>query len=280
VLLKRSNQIPLVKAFDPKHPSDTTDRNDSFLEQNEIDALPRKAKKLVVLTGSQLENPCQSSVQIPLQRETSMKVPNKRKPKPQLEPWAAPFMAYPEQNKVVGPATLLLGSGIPNAGIEVWSSDEKQLHAKGKINKNGRWAFSTSGDLSLGTCVIKARQTYEDVDSVWTDDRTFEVDVEAAGNVPAIAEPREGQELGKTVILKGDVPVPHGMVDLFDLIQQKWITYALVDENGQWTANEAVVFPAGKQQVSAIHRVGGKISDWARVRTFTVTATRQGKHSA
>lgn len=270
---------PVVRAFDPKQPCRTTDRNDSFLEENEIIHQSKKAKKLVVLTGSKLENPCQSSVQIRLQRETFMKVPNKRKPKPQREPWAAPFIAYPERNKVVGPATLFLGSGIPEATVEVWSSDGKQLHAHGKINQNGRWALSASGDLSPGPSVIKARQTYENIDSVWSDDRAFKVEVEAGDKVPAIAEPREGQELDKAVTLKGDVSAPHGMVDLFDLIQQKWITYAPVDQKGQWTTDQAVVFSAGKQQVSAIHRIDGQVLDWARVRTFTVTATRKGKHS-
>jgi hypothetical protein len=44
--------IPLPRAFDPKRPRETTDRNDSFLEENVIAPQSKKAKKLVVLTGS------------------------------------------------------------------------------------------------------------------------------------------------------------------------------------------------------------------------------------
>ncbi|MFJ5238157.1 hypothetical protein ACIP86_15710 [Pseudomonas neuropathica] len=192
-----------------------------------------------------------------------------------VEPWPAPYMTYPEQGETRKPSTLLLGSGIPEADVEVWSSDETQLHGKGKINKNGRWAFSVSGDLAVGLHVIKARQTYNDVESSWSEDRSFAVDLKSGLDVPAIAEPREGEALGQPVIIKGDVQQPGGMVDILDLDRDLWIAYAVVDAKGHWATEKPVSFSLGEHRISAIQRVSGKKSDWARVRTFTVVAVRK-----
>jgi hypothetical protein len=62
VLLKAIGVDPAVRAFDPKQPQQTTDRNDSFLKENEITDQVKKAKKLVVLTGSKRDTPCQCFV--------------------------------------------------------------------------------------------------------------------------------------------------------------------------------------------------------------------------
>ncbi|CAI8855993.1 hypothetical protein EMIT0P265_30072 [Pseudomonas zeae] len=56
---RRIGVDPAVRAFDPKQPQQTTDRNDSFLEENEITDQVKKAKKLVVLTGSKRNRSCQ-----------------------------------------------------------------------------------------------------------------------------------------------------------------------------------------------------------------------------
>ena len=192
-----------------------------------------------------------------------------------FEPWPAPYVTYPEAGETCKPSTLLLGSGIPGADVEVWSSDETQLHGKGKINENGRWAFSVSGDLEHGTQVIKACQTYRETVSIWSNDRSFDVDLESGLDVPAIAEPREGKVLDKAVIIKGDVQHPAGMVDIIDLDKDLWIAYALVNPQGKWATEKPVRFSVGEHRISAIHRADGKKSDWARVRTFTVIGARK-----
>lgn len=214
-----------------------------------------------------------------------MKVTKKREPVKEqqdpLEPWPAPYVTYPAQGEIGKPSTLLLGSGIPDADIEVWSNDETQLHGQGKINKNGRWAFSVSGDLEQGTHVFKARQTYMEMVSHWSNDRSFEVDLESGLDVPAIAQPREGQTLDKAVIIQGDVRQPGGMVDIIDLDRDLWIAYAVVNQQGKWATEKPVKFSVGEHRVSAIHRANGKKSDWARVRTFTIIAARQkGKQTS
>ncbi|PTT29408.1 hypothetical protein [Pseudomonas sp. HMWF021] len=208
-----------------------------------------------------------------------MNVTKERKTQQQalLEPWPAPYMIYPEPGEIRKPSTLLLGSGIPEADVEVWSSDETQLHGKGRINKNGRWAFSVSGDLAAGPHVIKARQTFNEVESSWSEHRSFDVDLEAGLDVPAISEPREGESLDQPVIFKGDARQPGGMVDILDLDRDLWIAYAVVDTEGHWVTETPVSFSLGEHRISAIQRVNGKKSDWARMRTFTVSVGEKGK---
>jgi hypothetical protein len=208
-----------------------------------------------------------------------MNVTKERKTQQQArtQPWPEPTMTYPEEGEICKPSTLLLGSGIPEADVEVWSSDETRLHGKGRINKNGRWAFSVSGDLAAGPHVIKARQTYNEVESSWSEDRSFDVDLEAGLDVPAISEPREGDPLDQPVIFKGDAQQPEGIVDILDLDKGLWIAYAVVDSKRRWVTETPVSFSLGEHRVSAIQRVNGKKSDWARMRTFTVSVGEKGK---
>ncbi|MFJ2462810.1 hypothetical protein [Pseudomonas sp. NPDC087615] len=191
-------------------------------------------------------------------------------PHSKIESVPAPVITYPAADAETGPATLLLGIGVPGAFVEVWDIEHTQLHGKGSVNANGRWAFSFSGDLAQGPHRIHARQTFNDETSPWTDIRLFNVLLQPDVNAPAIGTPLEGEQTDNAAVLSGDVRQPGGIVDIIDLDANLWIASATVEGDLSWQAQASSPLSAGPHRISAIHRVAGKVSDWARIRTFSV----------
>jgi hypothetical protein len=265
--------IPLPRTFDPKHPSKTTDRNDSFLEQNEITAQSKKAKKLVVLTGSKRDTPCQCSVSNQPETSSTMSTPDKSN----KQPVPPPTITYPEEGKKTGVATLFLGSAIPGAQVQVWNIANTHLLGSGHVSANGRWAFSFSGAQSPGQQGIHAHQTWQGVTSEWSEERSYTVLLQPAIDVPVIFEPKEGAQVNTVLALSGDVTKAAGVVSLIDLDTGEMIANADVDSFKQWRTQVTKPLPPGPHQISAIHNINGEFSDWVRVRTFTVIAKGKGK---
>jgi hypothetical protein len=273
VLLKGSESPPVVRAFDPKQPHQTTDRTNSFLEENEIIDQSKKAKKLVVLTGSKQNTPCECFVSHPPQTRRTMSTTDK----PNRQPVPPPTITYPEEGKKTGVATLFLGSGIPGALVQVWNIENTHSLGGGQVSANGRWAFSFSGAQSSGQQVIRAHQTWEGIKSDWSEERSYTVLLKPELDAPVIFEPKEGAQVDAIPVFSGDVTEAEGFVSIIDLDTGEVIANADVDPLKQWLTQVTKPLPPGPHRISALHNIKGTLSDWVRVRTFTVTAKGKGK---
>lgn len=188
------------------------------------------------------------------------------------QPVPAPTITYPAQGSTTGPATLLLGSGIPNALVQVWNIENTHSLGAGRVSAKGRWAFSISGAQPQGPHRIHAHQTYESTTSQWSDKREYEVRLRPDIDVPLVLEPIEGAQLEKPPLFSGDVTRAEGFVSIFDLDTGVEIARAGVDSDRQWKTPAAPLLPVGQYRISAVHNIAGETSDWGRVRTFTVAA--------
>ncbi|MFI8222832.1 hypothetical protein [Pseudomonas sp. NPDC085632] len=192
-------------------------------------------------------------------------------------PPAPPTITLPEEGSTTGVATLLLGSGIPDALVQVWSIEYGNALGGGKVSANGRWAFSIGGAQSTGEQGIHARQTWEGVPSEWSAERRYTVVLRPEINVPVVFEPEEGEQVNTLPFFSGDVTQAEGFVNIIDLDTNKVIAKADVDTLKRWRAQVTKPLAPGLHRTSAIHNIDGKVSDWGRVRTFTVTAKGKGK---
>jgi hypothetical protein len=262
----------LCRAFDPKHRSDTTDRNDSFLEQNEITAQSKKAKKLVVLTGSKRSASCQPLDSSQPEARRTMSTPDEQN----TQSVPPPTITFPEDGSTTGPATLLLGSGIPGARVQVWNSEHTYSLGAGEVSANGRWAFSIYTAQSQGEHGIQAQQTLEGVASDWSEVRTYKVLLRPPINIPVVMEPKEEAKVDAVPVFRGDVTQPIGIVSIIDLDTDLEIARARVDSEKQWHTQVTQPLPERRYRISAVHNIDGVLSDWGRVRTFTVTTEGKG----
>ncbi|CAI8833824.1 MULTISPECIES: hypothetical protein [Pseudomonas] len=196
--------------------------------------------------------------------------------KPNTQPVPPPTITYPEKDKNTGVATLFLGSGIPGALVQVWDIEETHSLGGGQVSKNGRWAFSFSGAQSSGEHGIKARQEVEGVESGWSEERKYKVHLRPPINIPVVMEPEEEAEVDAVPDFYGDVTQPTGIVSIIDLDNDLEIARADVDSEKQWHTQPTLPLKEGRYRISAIHNINGKLSDWGRVRTFTVTSEGKG----
>ncbi|WP_435035316.1 hypothetical protein [Pseudomonas neuropathica] len=195
--------------------------------------------------------------------------------KPDTEPFP-PTITFPEEGKETGVATLFLGSGTPEALVQVWNIEETYSLGGGKVSANGRWAFSFSGAQYPGEHGIKAPQEVKGEMSDWSDVRSYTVVLRPEIEVPVVFEPKEGAQVNTTPFFSGNVTKIGGFVSIFNLDTGKEIAQAKVD-NLRWSAQVTEPLPLGLCRTSAIHNIVGTVSDWSRVRTFTVTAEGKGK---
>ena len=188
------------------------------------------------------------------------------------QPPPAPTITYPEQGSTTGLATLLLGSGIPDALVQVWNIENTHSLGAGKVSANGRWAFSISGAQAQGQQRIHAHQTYAGNTSQWSDERAYEVRLRPAIDVPLVLEPIEGAQVDAPPVFSGDVTRAEGFVSIFDLDTGLEIARARVESDQKWATPAEHRLPVGQYRISAVHNIAGDTSDWGRVRTFTVAA--------
>ncbi|MBF6032874.1 hypothetical protein H8F23_06400 [Pseudomonas sp. P155] len=184
---------------------------------------------------------------------------------------APPTITLPEEGSTTGPATLLLGSGIPGALVQVWNIENTHSLGGGQVSANGRWAFSISGAQFPGQQGIRAHQTWQGIKSDWSEERKYTVRLRPDIDVPVISEPQEGAQVDAVPVFSGDVTQATGFVNIFDLDTGLEIARANVDSTRQWRTQVTQPLPAGQCRTSAVHNIDGKVSDWGRVRTFTVT---------
>lgn len=184
----------------------------------------------------------------------------------------APTITYPKEASTTGPATLLLGSGIPNAQVQVWNTENTRLLGAGQVSTNGRWAFSISGVQAPGQQRIHAHQTYAGITSEWSEERGYEVRLRPEIDVPVVVEPIEGAQVDATLVFSGDVTRAEGFVSIFDLDTGLEIARAGVANDRKWTTPAAHSLTVGQYRISTVHNIAGQVSDWGRVRTFTVVA--------
>lgn len=196
--------------------------------------------------------------------------------KPITEPFP-PTIKLPEEGKETGVATLFLGSGIPGALVQVWNIEETHSLGGGRVSANGRWAFSFSGAQSQREHGIKARQEVEGVMSGWSEERKYKVLLRPPINIPVVMEPEEEAEVDAVPVFYGDVTQPIGIVSIIDLDTGLEIARASVDSEMQWHTQATPPITEGRYRISAIHNIDGKLSDWGRVRTFTVTTEGEGE---
>ncbi|WP_454562601.1 hypothetical protein [Pseudomonas sp. AIG] len=182
-----------------------------------------------------------------------------------------PTITFPEDGSTTGPATLLLGSGIPGARVQVWNSEHTYSLGAGEVSANGRWAFSIYTAQSQGEHGIQAQQTLEGVASDWSEVRRYTVRLRPDIDAPVIFEPKEGAQVGASLVFSGDVTQANGFVNIFNLDTGLEIVRAKVESNRLWETQVTQHLPAGQYRISAIHNIAGKVSDWCRVRSFTVT---------
>lgn len=188
------------------------------------------------------------------------------------QPVPAPIIAYPAEASTTGPATLLLGSGIPDALVQVWNIENTDLLGAGQISANGRWAFSINGVQAQGQQKIHAHQTYAGTTSEWSDERGYEVRLRPEIDVPVVVEPIEGAQVDTPLMFSGDVTRAKGFVSIFDLDTGLEIARAAVESDRKWQTPAAHSLAVGQYRISAAHNIAGQVSDWGRVRTFTVLA--------
>ncbi len=197
--------------------------------------------------------------------------------KPNTQSVPPPTITYPEEDKKTGVATLFLGSGIPGALVQVWNIQETDSLGGGQVSANGRWAFSFSGAQSPGKHGIKARQEVEGVMSGWSAERKYEVFLRPPINIPIVMEPEEEAEADAVPVFYGDVTQPIGIVSIINLDTDLEIARASVDSEMQWHTQATAPLAEGRHRISAIHNINGELSDWGRVRTFTVTPEGKGE---
>ncbi|WP_242204626.1 MULTISPECIES: hypothetical protein [unclassified Pseudomonas] len=191
--------------------------------------------------------------------------------KPNTQPVPPPTITYPEEGKKTGVATLFLGSGIPGALVQVWNAEESHSLGGGQVSAKGRWAFSFSGAQFTGEHRIKARQEVEGVMSDWSEERKYEAFLFPPINIPVVKEPEEEAKVDAVPVFRGDVTKPIGIVSIIDLDTDLEIARAGVDSEKQWHTQVTHPLPEGRYRISAVHNINGELSDWGRVRTFTVT---------
>lgn len=196
----------------------------------------------------------------------------KRKKQP-----APPTITFPEKDSIKGPATLLLGTGTPGALVEAWNRELTHSLGGGRVHENGRWAFSISGVQSPGEHGIQARQKVEGVTSDWSEVRVYKVLLRPPINIPVVMEPKEEAEVDAVPVFYGDVTQPIGIVSIINLDTGLEIARASVDSEMQWHTQATPPLAEGRYRISAIHNIDGELSDWGRVRTFTVTTEGEGE---
>ena len=196
--------------------------------------------------------------------------------KPNTQSVPPPTITYPEENKKTGVATLFLGSGIRGALVQVWNNAETHSLGGGLVSANGRWAFSFSGAQLPEDHLIKARQEVEGVMSGWSEVRKYTVLLRPPINIPVVVEPEEEAEVDAVPVFYGDVTQPTGIVSIINLDNDLEIARANVDSEMQWHTQPTLPLKEGRYRISAIHNIDGNLSDWGRVRTFTVTTEGKG----
>jgi len=183
-----------------------------------------------------------------------------------------PTITYPKEASATGPATLLLGSGIPNAQVQVWNTENTHLLGAGQVSTNGRWAFSINGVQAPGQHRIHAHQTYAGITSEWSEERGYEVRLRPEIDVPGVVEPIEGAQVDTPLMFSGDVTRAEGFVSIFDLDTGLEIARAAVQSDRKWQTPAAPSLAVGQYRISAVQNIAGQVSDWGRVRTFAVVA--------
>lgn len=191
---------------------------------------------------------------------------------PISQPAPAPTITYPEEASTTGPVTLLLGSGIPHALVQVWDIENTHSLGEGLVSANGRWAFSINGVQAQGQQRIHARQTYAGITSEWSEERGYEVRLRPEIDVPVVVEPIEGAQVDTPLMFSGDVTRAEGFVSIFDLDTGLEIAKAAVGSDRKWQTPAAPSLALGQYRISAVHNIAGQVSDWGRVRTFAVVA--------
>lgn len=184
----------------------------------------------------------------------------------------APTIIFPEEGGHTGPVTLMLGDGMPNAMVQVWDSTHTDLLGGGQVSADGRWAFTINGAQPQGSHGIQARQTLAGVTSDWSEVRQYNVKLRPDIDVPVVLEPREGEPADAVPEFSGEVTQAAGFVSIFNLDTGMEIARADVDNDRRWYTQVTQPLVAGQYRTSAVHNVEGKVSDWGRVRTFTVSA--------
>ncbi|WP_174823823.1 hypothetical protein [Pseudomonas moraviensis] len=168
------------------------------------------------------------------------------------QPVPAPIIAYPAEASTTGPATLLLGSGIPDALVQVWNIENTDLLGAGQISANGRWAFSINGVQAQGQQKIHAHQTYAGTTSEWSDERGYEVRLRPEIDVPVVVEPIEGAQVDTPLMFSGDVTRAKGFVSIFDLDTGLEIARAAVESDRKWQTPAAHSLAVGQYRISAV----------------------------
>jgi hypothetical protein len=195
--------------------------------------------------------------------------------KPVTEP-VPPTIEFPKEGKETGVATLFLGNGKVGAMVQVWNTEETHSLGGGQVSESGRWAFSFSGAQSPGEHGIKARQEVEGVMSGWSEERKYKVLLRPPINIPVVMEPEEEAEVDAVPVFRGDVTQPIGRVSIIDLDNGLEIASADVDSEMHWHTQPTLPLKEGRYRISAVHNINGKLSDWGRVRTFTVITAGKG----
>ncbi|MNB54714.1 hypothetical protein D3C87_920940 [compost metagenome] len=197
--------------------------------------------------------------------------------KPNTQPVPPPTITYPEEDKNTGVATLFLGSGIPGALVQVWNVEETHSLGGGQVSAKGRWAFSFSGAQFPGEHRIKARQEVDGVMSGWSEVRKYKALLVPPVNIPIVMGPEEEAEVDAVPVFYGNVTKPIGIVSIIDLDTDLEIARASVDSEMQWHTQATPPLTKGRYRISAIHNINGELSDWGRVRTFTVITEDKDK---
>ncbi|MFJ4194839.1 hypothetical protein [Pseudomonas sp. NPDC089534] len=183
---------------------------------------------------------------------------------------SAPAFMLPESGSTVGPATLLLGTGVPNALVEVWAVTPTEMHlGNGYAGQNGRWLFNAAVPLPAGLVGIRARQTLDGSTSPWSSTRQLNVNPNPVIPAPQIDLPKEGAQTGPMPELRGQGSA--GLqIDLFDLQTDTLLATTQTNGAGAWFAQPREPLRPGRQMISVKQREGNDISDWALLRTFEV----------
>lgn len=184
----------------------------------------------------------------------------------------APTIIFPAEGAHTGPVTLMLGNGMPNAMVQVWDSAHTYSLGSGQVSADGRWAFTINGAQPQGPHGIQARQTFAGVTSDWSEVRNYNVKLRPDIDAPVVLEPREGEPADAVPEFSGEVTQATGIVSIVNLDTLQEIARADVDSDRRWYTQVTQPLAAGQYRTSAVHNISGKVSDWGRIRTFTVSA--------